>query len=502
MLDFFIYVRDPTSSTGHRRQVRRDCDGSYADRLAKMAAIEAWGTARPALVDSGVYVYRPFFREPRNRSGLRPGELVVLSGWQGFIKDFAGPSFTSRTPICTIRDALSGKRTGQCAPLDLRPYEPCRLEEDLEFTARGLDIEWRPTVLALERDYPRSVAGRLIRTLRAATERYVSLDPQYRCLPSVNRMPRRSERVPAWWSEDQDKALLDVLANYLGCWSLYAEEHLRPTISTENVATVKHYRDLERIALLRLSSPQMRRWVPNDYQSVCAICGRRFWVSSLPPTWFRRLGQSSRSFCPPCLSARLFPDPRNTTPRVAVQYVADLAKLIGTVPTSDFGSQFSDYGPYPLATVREVIRRQPLRPSQRTIKKCGGWESLLGRAMLLPHRRARGYTVVGSDGHVCDSLGEQAICNFLTSHGVRHTREPRYPGRTWIADFGVGNVFIEYFGLAGQPGYDSKTRAKLKYAQSTALDLIAIYPADLARPGRLAELLGPLVRRRVLRRGH
>lgn len=57
------------------------------------------------------------------------------------------------------------------------------------------------------------------------------------------------------------------------------------------------------------------------------------------------------------------------------------------------------------------------------------------------------------------------------------------------ADFLVNGVFIEYFGLAGDPDYDERTRIKKEICLRHGLRLIALYPNDLMSSARLGKKL-------------
>lgn len=92
-----------------------------------------------------------------------------------------------------------------------------------------------------------------------------------------------------------------------------------------------------------------------------------------------------------------------------------------------------------------------------------------------------GYTVLADDGHICNSLAEAKIDNYLSRNNIHHEKEPLYPGGIlWRADFKVGNVYIEYFGLTGQKNYDIKTKSKIEYAKQYKMELIELYPSDIS----------------------
>ena len=64
-------------------------------------------------------------------------------------------------------------------------------------------------------------------------------------------------------------------------------------------------------------------------------------------------------------------------------------------------------------------------------------------------RMVRGTQCIAKDGHVYLSLGERTKVDLPHAHGIPHEKEPHYPESNYRADFAVGDVFIEFFGLAG-----------------------------------------------------
>ena len=101
------------------------------------------------------------------------------------------------------------------------------------------------------------------------------------------------------------------------------------------------------------------------------------------------------------------------------------------------------------------------------------------------------------DGHTCLSLDEQRIDDWLHVHDLDHEREPNYPQHPSFnptgkrrADWKVREIFIEYFGLVGDPEYEKKMDEKILLAQEFNIPLIAIYPADIEKlDERLCSLL-------------
>lgn len=111
----------------------------------------------------------------------------------------------------------------------------------------------------------------------------------------------------------------------------------------------------------------------------------------------------------------------------------------------------------------------------------GTWNNAIIAAGYEPNpvRFAKKY--VAKDGHVCDSMAEKIIDDWLFKRNIKHRINVPYPGnKGYTVDFRVGNKWIEYFGLSGElKRYDVLKRRKIKLAKEFKLDLVKIYPNDL-----------------------
>ena len=94
----------------------------------------------------------------------------------------------------------------------------------------------------------------------------------------------------------------------------------------------------------------------------------------------------------------------------------------------------------------------------------------LGEKGLLKTRY--GYRVIAKDGCVCNSLAERIVDDWLYNNHIYHEKEPRYPrvvrelaGANFRADWKVGDIYIEYFGLQTEKSYALKTSAKILLCQ-------------------------------------
>src|SRR5438552_3749340 len=89
------------------------------------------------------------------------------------------------------------------------------------------------------------------------------------------------------------------------------------------------------------------------------------------------------------------------------------------------------------------------------------------------------------DGHHARSRDERVIDDWLWANGILHEREPKLKGMR--PDWRVGNVYVEYWGMAGQQGYDARREEKLALYRRRRLKLVELFPDDVAT---LEEKLG------------
>lgn len=118
------------------------------------------------------------------------------------------------------------------------------------------------------------------------------------------------------------------------------------------------------------------------------------------------------------------------------------------------------------------------------------WTLLLIESGLAPDgiRTGRGTVLNATDGHLCLSLAERRVCDFLHRHGIEHDREPLYPQHEVLnpngrrrADWRLADgTLVEYWGLPTDPAYARKMHEKRELAVQKNLPLLELTEADLA----------------------
>jgi hypothetical protein len=148
-----------------------------------------------------------------------------------------------------------------------------------------------------------------------------------------------------------------------------------------------------------------------------------------------------------------------------------------------------------ILAIQEATIKLGRTPAKRELKhisdKCAGmfgsWNNAVLAAGLEPHRSDsnrmyRRTRTKAHDGHICDSISEAIVDNWLTQHKIPHNRDTKYPTTKHRADWSIknGEIFIEYFGLAKDSlRYDREVKIKKSICQKNKIKLVELYPTDL-----------------------
>lgn len=187
--------------------------------------------------------------------------------------------------------------------------------------------------------------------------------------------------------------------------------------------------------------------------------------------------------CPKCFK-KAFKDYKRGSSEAHLSRLYELFLLIGKVPTQDFNSLF-----YLFKDRESIIQLfqvlQKVRPPDGYTEEFGSYFAALVKSGILPEGSRRlviGTMVLAEDGHLCLSLVEKEIDDFLYKRGIKHQKEVFYPNSTLRADWEIfgreRRIFIEYFGLMNNPDYADKAKQKMKIAEKHKIEFIGIYPND------------------------
>ena len=140
---------------------------------------------------------------------------------------------------------------------------------------------------------------------------------------------------------------------------------------------------------------------------------------------------------------------------------------------------------------RIPVKKEVWRLYKPARKYFGTWNNAIEAAGFEPNPVMFAKHQIANDGHICDSVAEKIIDDYLFEKGISHERNVPYPEGEYTADFKVGNKLIEYFGLAGEhKRYDELRKIKQRIVKSYNLSFAEIYPNNLYPTNKLEEILG------------
>lgn len=176
-----------------------------------------------------------------------------------------------------------------------------------------------------------------------------------------------------------------------------------------------------------------------------------------------------RKYCPECFNLRTNPKkiPNEIYKKTLIKRFNNFYKLNGRIP---FKREM--YGMYGAAR-----------------KLFGSWNNAILAAGLKPNPVLFSEKHIAKDGHLCDSLSEKLIDDWLFKNNIKHKRNFPYPNSKFTADFEINGNFLEFFGLNGEiKKYDKNIKLKEKIAKKNNINLIKIYPKDLFPKFKLSEI--------------
>ncbi|MFL1427262.1 MULTISPECIES: hypothetical protein [unclassified Nocardiopsis] len=331
--------------------------------------------------------------------------------------------------------------------------------------------------------------------------------------PGGREVPNEYAKNPhilEWWTEEHDEAIRALIAKYGWTFDSYSFDVIKKMTDPDVIAHWRsrdplckryaYYGVLGGFAFARAQILDYAREMEPPRSLTCEACGDGFQEIDS-----RRIidyvdGRTGVRCCNSCFQGIFFEETwdRWADKDKVDEYIVDLARALGRVPSQSWERTvaWSDIPRSNLTALVEICGRG--RPSTASVKKeYGSWLAALIATGVLPdgaHKGVFGIRTLARDGHVCNSLAEKTIDDWLTDNGIEHTKEPRYPDSQMRADFEVGGTLIEYFGLVGRVEYDEKVELKRALAKKHRIKLVEIHPKDMASwdryQARLAKILG------------
>lgn len=155
-----------------------------------------------------------------------------------------------------------------------------------------------------------------------------------------------------------------------------------------------------------------------------------------------------------------------------------------------------------LQKIKEFYETNGRVPLKREFKYChatrgrfGTWNKAIEAAGYDPNPVLFSRKYIARDGHVCDSVSEMIIDDWLSNKKIKHLGRVPYPGDGgFTVDFVVGDKWIEFFGLDGQfAAYTELKIRKLELAKKHDIEIIEIYPRHLFPENKLHEVLKKII---------
>lgn len=315
-------------------------------------------------------------------------------------------------------------------------------------------------------------------------------------------LPKPDLSIEAWWTADHDFLIRSLMVERRWWWAWKAPDAIVDMTDPELMAAWQSGKGMSKGWYDRLMYFAEDRALKLGYYDellgdaptvTCGRCGSTFLE---PDGRGPDLGYRV-DICNACITSCIWqPKKNNRAGKHAIcQWLVALSELIGRVPPSGYATNASDLAPLTTEVRVRLLDLVVNRPSDVIIKRrFGSWLNALIAAGVLPdgtRRTSRGTQSIASDGHICYSIGERTIDDFLTASGVAHEREPLYPSGRYRGDFLIPGAMIEYFGLAGNAAYDSKSAEKVRLCAEAGIRLVALYAPDLVSPDRLrSKILG------------
>jgi hypothetical protein len=329
--------------------------------------------------------------------------------------------------------------------------------------------------------------------------------PAYKRGSSVPPELAENSEILSWWRSEHDELLMKLIAEYKWYWASFVKDRVLEITDKKKVEDWKDrrtgervwYNEIRRFAQARAKQQGFLEDLDDPSLKPCEVCGEDFVEDAHPTAIIREFeGPKNVRFCPKCR------EPNFVEEGDAVdidRFLIEFSKALGKVPSK---SELKNW----YVTLSEVDKesrvslmklwKHPIPRVSQVEQEYDSWfEALVDSGVLSSGAQETkfGTRCLAEDGHVCLSIGEKVIDDFLYDRGIEHEKEPDYPEQDYRADFRVGNVLIEFFGLEGRDEYDTKTEEKKRICEEQNIDLIELYSDDISDQQALKEKLSAIL---------
>jgi hypothetical protein len=315
------------------------------------------------------------------------------------------------------------------------------------------------------------------------------------------------ERFEEVWTAEGDMVADELADRYAFAWPWLIARSLSASAPTTSkavmqFATSEHrpshtYRDMPDVMFDHAAmwgafhSVRKRRTWPDPGEAVCPTCGKIFWTGHLAHWTFRRFGPAR--YCPSCCFQVLNGNPDAGSFDGVVTVLKNLNAALGIIPSQNFSQTIfpPDAADQDRDRWMEALMLMPAAQEIKHVLGQGDWLGVLQASGIVSEgwRPSRGTWCRAIDGHLCRSLLEKSIDDWLTNQGIIHECEPRWPRHPRLNPSGLKRAdwlladgsFVECAGLMERPDYASKIEQKRELARLAGIELYIITPSDLFR---------------------
>jgi len=304
--------------------------------------------------------------------------------------------------------------------------------------------------------------------------------------------------ISSWWSIQHDSLLKLLIDQYQWYFNWHISEEVEKSLPENVLVSLRNfkawYNRVMYFGISRAVKLGYTKKIREPKTKKCPLCHHNFLESAIPHSLAYRLGMDNLDYCPLCLKELLLRNTGNadSSPEEVLEYLNNLVNIINVIPHDSYGEYRNDLLGLSKKDIYNLLKLFQNKPSRdRILKLFGTWNNALVKADILEDIRysSRGIVTKALDGHLCRSLGEKTIDDFLYNHGIEHERDFPYPVGGYTVDFKTRRYFIEYFGLVGDVDYDLKSKRKEKICRDNGIKLIKIFPEDLVNIAKLADKL-------------